>query len=119
MGLIRSGGNTRGYGRFFVDGKIVSAHRFMWVWQNGRDPLDGHEIDHTCMNRKCVRPEHLEEVTYAENVHRSNNPAGINSRKTHCIRGHEFTSANTRLRPLRSGNLGRICIACERLRAAS
>lgn len=36
-------------------------------------------------------------------------------RKTHCIRGHEFTEDNTRISPT---NGQRVCLACEQIRLA-
>lgn len=33
---------------------------------------EGLAIDHLCRQTSCVRPDHLEAVTYAENLHRSN-----------------------------------------------
>jgi hypothetical protein len=35
-------------------------------------------------------------------------------RKTHCIKGHEFTSENTRIKPRKSGGSDRICRICQR-----
>lgn len=48
-----------------------------------------------CRNRKCVNVNHLEQVSMAINNERGMSPSGINSRKTHCIRGHKFTEENT------------------------
>jgi len=31
---------------------------------------DGLELDHTCQDRPCVSPLHLEEVTHSENIRR-------------------------------------------------
>ena len=60
---------------------------------------NGMEIDHLCRVRCCVNPSHLEPVPHAVNVLRGvRNPENHrNTRKTHCKRGHEFTSENTRI----------------------
>jgi len=65
------------------------------------------QIDHLCRNRICVNPKHLEVVTCRENVLRGNGPPALNSRKTHCKRGHPFTSNNTYID--RKGKQCRIC----------
>lgn len=75
-----------GYGLFKVDRKTQKAHRWSYAYHVGPIP-DGLTIDHLCRVRNCVRPDHLEAVTQKENTARA--------RKTHCIRGHEFTDGNT------------------------
>lgn len=53
------------YGRFNVDGEIVSAHVHAWERANvckvPVNPATGRKFDvcHTCDVRHCVRPEHL------------------------------------------------------------
>lgn len=54
-------GNMRpqGYGTFTVDGKHEYPHRLMWQMTNGAEIPADMVIDHICLNRKCVNPEHL------------------------------------------------------------
>src|SRR5215510_8093724 len=33
-------------------------------------PPKGHQLDHTCKNRRCVNPDHLEAVPQVENLRR-------------------------------------------------
>ena len=74
-----------GYGRY---GKpSVKAHRL--AWELFRGPLSsGLTIDHLCLNKACVNPDHLEPVPNGVNVSRAR-------QFTHCKLGHEFTEANT------------------------
>lgn len=105
--------NPWGYGRFYMPGGQVQAHRFAFEWAHRRTITDGMEIDHLCNTRNCVNPEHLEEVTPQDNTLRSNGYTAMKARQTHCIHGHEFSEENTRIRP---GNGHRQCRTCERVR---
>lgn len=64
-------GNTtsNGYGQFFVARQALIAHRYSHELHVGPIPA-GLEIDHLCNVRACVRPDHLEPVTHAENMRR-------------------------------------------------
>jgi hypothetical protein len=55
-----------GYGQIARHGRNVTAHRAMWELHNEAIP-EGLCLDHLCLDRACVRPEHLELVTYSEN----------------------------------------------------
>ena len=82
--------NGYGYGKFKAPHAFVASHRYAYELLVGPIP-DGLQIDHLCRNRACVNPAHLEPVTQRVNLMRGNTLASINARKTHCIRGHEFT----------------------------
>ena len=93
--------NPGGYGRLSFQGRKALAHRVAYVLFNG--PIrDGLPLDHTCRNKPCVNPAHLEVVDQEENNRRQG--AAI----THCPRGHEYTEANTYYGPHRR------CRACHR-----
>ena len=73
--------NTKGYGHFLLDGKMVMAHRYSYESLVGVIPT-GLQIDHLCFNKSCVNPKHLEPVTNRENCSRAkarfrNLPTGV------------------------------------------
>lgn len=102
-----TGATIRGYRQVHVcqlpGRKTVTwyAHRISWHLA-GKPLHAGLTIDHLCRTPLCVNPSHMEEVTQAENNRRAF--AG----RTHCFRGHEFTTENTVNR--KSG--GRACREC-------
>jgi hypothetical protein len=66
--------NRWGYGHFrrtLAPGiyRTVKAHRFAYALLVGPIP-EGLTLDHLCGRRACVRPDHLEPVTNAENLRR-------------------------------------------------
>lgn len=83
-----------GYGRFRIGGTNRGAHIVAWEMLRG-EISDGLQLDHLCRNRACVNPWHLDVVTLRVNTLRGESFAAVNARKTHCDRGHEFTSENT------------------------
>lgn len=108
-------GKTReGYGRFYLNKRYVPAHRFAYEDIKGPVPAD-RVLDHLCRNPICVNPDHLEIVTWTENMLRGVSPAAQNKRKTHCKRGHELAPDNLNPYYLERGGR-RSCLQCEKIR---
>ena len=88
-----------GYGLFKVgsrsDGSRRMARVHRWSYEHIIGPIpDGLQIDHTCRNRCCCNPAHLEPVTGRENTQR-----GWRKSKTHCKSGHPLSGENLIVSP--------------------
>ena len=114
----RSSIRGNGYGAFFThlqpEGrKCHGAHRYSWGLFNGCIPK-GLWVLHKCDNRICVNPDHLFLGDRIENMKDCAAKGRVKtigqSRKTHCINGHEFTEENTR----RDKNNHRRCKTCAK-----
>jgi len=66
--LWRASVNSRGYGKVYVSGKLVLAHRYMLASVTGRLPDASIKALHACDVRRCCNPRHLRWGTHAENV---------------------------------------------------
>lgn len=99
-----------GYGKFYVDGAMVLAHRWAWENAHGRPVPKGLDLDHLCRNRACVNPDHLEPVTRRVNTLRGVGPTAINAEKAECPSGHPYSGSNLYVNPYG----GRECRACSR-----
>lgn len=62
-------GRGGGYPRMSLDGQTVAVHIVAWTNAHGFVP-GRKQLDHTCRNRLCVNPAHLELVTHRENQRR-------------------------------------------------
>lgn len=95
-----------GYGGIRVGGKLRPAHRVSYELAVGPIPEE-LVIDHLCRNRACVNPDHLEVVSFRENILRGKEAARPDL-QTHCKQGHEYTPENTYIH-----RRGRNCRACN------
>ncbi len=89
-----------GYGQIWYLGGRRYVHCVTWEIRNGPIPKD-LELDHTCRNRACCNPAHLEPVTHLENMRR-----GRWAQAKTCIRGHAFAVVGAR----------RVCRECANRR---
>lgn len=106
--LWTGGIKAAGYGTFHVqvDGRWTTTPAHRWAYLDaGLVVPAGFEVDHLCNVPACVRLEHLEAVTPAENRRRRDEA------RTHCTRGHDLAVVGF----ARNGRW-RTCSACLRLR---
>lgn len=95
-----------GYGLFGGSAKTHLAHRVAWELLRG-EITEGLQLDHLCRVTACVNPDHLEPVTPAVNILRSEAWSAKNARKTHCKNGHPLPPAFPYQR--------RTCVPCLRV----
>ena len=93
--IIAPGKPNMGYHRVWVNGKRWKAHRYSYIMTYGPPPPEKPFILHKCNNPACWNPEHL----YAGDVSDNNRDAvmagtHVNSRKTHCPKGHLLSGSN-------------------------
>lgn len=119
------GGNDGRYGEIYWNGRRIKTHRASWIIANGPIP-EGVEVCHSCDNPACINPKHLFLGTHSQNMKdarakgRQPIPHELghlphNARKTHCIRGHQFTPENTYI----NSHGGRGCHICQRMHRAN
>lgn len=61
--------NRNGYGRLWINGKRVMAHRY--IYELLKTVIDeGFVLDHLCCARSCCNPAHLSPVTVKQNTYR-------------------------------------------------
>lgn len=102
--------NNMGYGVVYNGGKVYRAHRFVYEGLVGDIPA-GLALDHLCKIPRCVNPDHLEPVTYAENMRRKFDGK--------CKQGHQLTPENCYwgVNNRNTGNNTRRCKICHKERS--
>lgn len=107
--------NHNGYATMKLDGYARRAHRFIYENLTGETIPEGMQLDHTCKNRHCVNPDHLDVVTQYENMRRgecfthTDLMHEVWRQRTHCKNGHSFAAHS-----YVNANGHRICRACKR-----
>jgi hypothetical protein len=95
-----TGSLMNGYGSIAVNGRTRRAHRVAYELLVG--PTDQTLVlHHKCGNRKCVNPDHLQEITYHDNA------AEMLERRSYIKRIKELEAENARMRAqLKASNGG-------------
>ena len=76
---------SKGYGQISIDRKILGAHRVAYTLEHG--PIsEGLQVAHTCHNKLCCNPAHLEAQTSQEN-----NWANVRDKRTKSVKLSDST----------------------------
>jgi hypothetical protein len=96
--IWQAGKDEDGYGVFWLHGRTRRAHQVALLLA-GRPVPEGFIANHTCRNKSCVNPQHLEAITLDESWRKdSSSTSYVNSQKTHCPEGHPYDRNDGRRR---------------------
>jgi HNH endonuclease len=105
--LLWTGLTVKGYGQAWIDGKHMYVHVAAYLITHGSVPK-GKKVCHRCGIKRCIEPEHVVAWTQAQNM------AHYVAERTHCAKGHEYTTDNTYLAQ-RGKYTVRVCRKCNRV----
>lgn len=94
-----------GYGVSYSGGRGPRAAHLVAYRELVGEPPAGKVLDHLCRRRNCVRPEHLEPITGAENDRRRS--WRYRARMKTCPRGHSLATS------ILTPESGRVCRVCS------
>lgn len=83
--------NFKGYGRVYIRGKQLRAHRLSFELSHGPVP-PGLFVCHHCDNPPCINPAHLWAGTRSENMRDAWAKGRLNLPR--CVSGHRFGFGN-------------------------
>jgi hypothetical protein len=87
------------YGHLTLNGKLMTAHRFYYLHYKG-EIGEGNQVDHLCMNKRCVNPDHLDAVSPRENVRRAHRATHCYDCKCAAIKGADATKKPRNITPV-------------------
>lgn len=90
--------------------QMTTAHRAAWVHYTGEQPV-GTVDHHDHCDRRCVRPDHLRDISNFENARR--NRPGAAADLAVCLNGHDAPI----IEKMRNGKVWRTCSQCASDRA--
>lgn len=93
-----TGAKRTGYGRIYVRGERLQAHRVAWALAGRELPAWPLQLDHLCRNRACVKVDHLRIATPRENTLSGVGCTAVNAAKSACPSGHAYGSTSKRAR---------------------
>jgi hypothetical protein len=104
--------NQSGYGRArLAHGRKQVAHRAVYEAHHQTTVPADMQLDHLCMVRCCVNPDHMEIVTPLENIRRALRQRRANPSLRYCRNGHKVVGNNILVR--KNGKYtNRICRTC-------